>query len=114
MSNIATLPVPAHIRILRTFIERETNMRMRVLKGDSQKRGLEDAASAKASIDALDESFRIERSAGDSLAETNAVMARRIKRAQEELNNLIDGGKECQGRDSEISAVMRILGGEAR
>ena len=28
------------------------------------------------------------------------------------LGNMIDGGEECRGRDSEISQVIRILEGE--
>jgi hypothetical protein len=59
MSNdIATLPVPAHIGILRQFIERERGMRIRVLKGETQRKGLLDADQALRSLKAIEEAIK--------------------------------------------------------
>ncbi|MCE9567453.1 MAG: hypothetical protein K8U57_36085 [Planctomycetes bacterium] len=59
MSNdIMTMPVTAHISILRRFIERERSMRLRVLKGETQRKGLADADEAMASLTAIEAAIR--------------------------------------------------------
>lgn len=40
------------------------------------------------------------------------LLKQRIESAMRELDELIDGGEECHGRDSRISRVIRILDGE--
>lgn len=57
-NEIVTLPVTAHLGILRRFIERERGMRLRVLKGDSQRKGLADADEALKSLDAVSGALR--------------------------------------------------------
>ena len=47
------------------------------------------------------------------LMDDAAELLSRIPKAIKELNNQIDGGDECRGRDSEISEVIKILEGEA-
>lgn len=41
------------------------------------------------------------------------VLDRRIESAIAELSDMIDGGEECRGRDSEISRIINILEGES-
>jgi hypothetical protein len=51
--DIMTLPVAAHLNIVRRFIDRERGMRLRVLKGESRMKGLADADEALASLEAI-------------------------------------------------------------
>lgn len=48
----------------------------------------------------------------DKLMQDAATALSRIPKAIEELRDMIDGGEECRGRDSQISHIIRILGGE--
>ena len=50
MTDVATLPVGAHLSILKRFIERERSMRIRVLKGENQRKGITDADQAMDSL----------------------------------------------------------------
>ena len=47
----------------------------------------------------------------DRLMQDAATVLSRIPKAVEELRDMIDGGEECRGRDSQISEVIRILEG---
>lgn len=47
----------------------------------------------------------------DKLMQDAAIVLSRIPKAVEELRDMIDGGEECRGRDSQISEVIRILEG---
>lgn len=51
-NEIAVLPVSTHIRILRSYIERERKMRGFYLKGDKRIKGLEESDQA---LDSLSE-----------------------------------------------------------
>lgn len=48
----------------------------------------------------------------DKLMQDAATMLSRIPRAIDELLDMIDGGEECRGIDSQISSIIRILEGE--
>lgn len=47
----------------------------------------------------------------DKLMKDAATVLSRIPKAVEELREMIDGGEECRGHDSQISEVIRILEG---
>ena len=47
----------------------------------------------------------------DRLMQDAATVLSRIPKAVEELRDMIDGGEECRGRDSQISEVIRLLEG---
>jgi len=47
----------------------------------------------------------------DKLMQDAATVLSRIPKALEELREMIDGGEECRGHDSQISEVIRILEG---
>jgi hypothetical protein len=54
-----------------------------------------------------------ERDAGNELIDRYSKDADHKRLALKELHELIDGGEECQGRDSQISHVIGILEGDA-
>ena len=47
----------------------------------------------------------------DKLMQDAATVLSRIPKAVEELRDMIDGGEECRGYDSQLSEVIRILEG---
>lgn len=48
----------------------------------------------------------------DKLMQDAATVLSRIPKAIAELLDMIDGGEECRGYDSQISTIIRILEGE--
>lgn len=48
----------------------------------------------------------------DKLMQDAATLLSRIPRAIDELLDMIDGGEECRGIDSQISSIIRILEGD--
>lgn len=42
-----------------------------------------------------------------------SLIEQRMKCAIQLLNDMIDGGEECRGRDSEISHIIGVLEGDA-
>lgn len=56
--EIATLPLSAHLSIVRKFIERERGMRNTVLKGATRLKGIEDAENALRSLAVIEQAAR--------------------------------------------------------